>query len=284
MTARARSLARSSRFLAVALRACDREIRRALPRVLRAADEEAVHDLRVGIRRMRVLLKLARPIYGRFHADAVRATYTVVHRSTGELRDAEVLDQTLAALGLDHPDFLEWVARRRRHEAALRRRVVLGLRQGDLDRAHAMLAALLLLPVRPERDWPLAKLARRSLGDSRVRVDRLSSVRTDDVTGLHALRIAYKGLRYAAEILGPRGAPELVVFAEPAAKFQKRLGELHDLDVALDVVRRVRSLPLPVKEKATFALAQLRARAVERYLAEPPLPSPSAAGTNPTAA
>jgi CHAD domain-containing protein len=114
-------------------------VTRALPRVLRSSDDEAVHDLRVGIRRMRVLLKLARPVFGRFHADAVRAGYTVIHRSTGALRDAEVLDDTVTGLGLSDAQFATWISRRRALEARLRRGVVAGLEAGDLDRARARL-------------------------------------------------------------------------------------------------------------------------------------------------
>lgn len=256
-------------FLVRALKASDRAIDKALPRVLRSADDEAVHDLRVGIRRMRVLLKLARPVFGRHYADAVRAAYTVVHRSTGDLRDAEVLDDTLGALEISDSAFTAWLEIRRKREATLRRAVVRGLEAGELARASHLLHALLALPIDPSRERPLAKFARKSVQLAYERVLARDTVSTDDVPGLHALRIAYKGLRYASEILASALPAPLAACAEPAAKFQKRLGEIHDLDVALEVVRRARGLPPDAKAVALAALGGSRARVVDKLLGEP---------------
>lgn len=256
-------------FLIRALKSADREIDRALPRVLRSADDEAVHDLRVGIRRMRVLLKLSRPLFGRHYADAVRAAYTVVHRSTGDLRDAEVLLTTLGDLLIRDSNLDAWLAMRKRREVSLRRAVVRGLQEGDLSRASDLLHALLSLPVNPERDRPLAKFARQSVLAAHDRVLQRETANTSDVTALHALRIAYKGLRYAAEVLHTALPPHLSGCAEPAAKFQKRLGEIHDLDVATDVIRRARGLAPDAKAVTLAALGGRRARVVEKLLAEP---------------
>mgnify|MGYP000202682341 CR=1 FL=1 len=256
-------------FLVRALQTCDREIARALPRVLRSADDEAVHDLRVGIRRMRVLLKLARPIFGRHYADVVRAAYTIVHRSTGDLRDAEVLLTTLGELAIQDAAFTVWLAMRKRREVGLRKTVVRGLMTGDFSRASDRLRALLLLPINPARDKLLAKFARQSVGRAHETVTQRDTTDTTDVLGLHALRIAYKGLRYAAEVLAIALPPHFGACAEAAAKFQKRLGEIHDLDVAVVVVRRARGLPLDVKNAAIVALGARRERVVAKLLAEP---------------
>ncbi len=258
-------------FVVRALRACDREIAAALPRVLRSADEEAVHDLRVGIRRMRVLLKLARPVLGRHYADSVRAAYTVVHQSTGELRDAEVLDDTLGALDIADGAFASWVATRRKREASLRRAVVRSLEAGDLSVASNLLHALILLPLDPSRDRPLVKFGKQSVVGAYDRMRKRDGVSTENVAGLHALRIAYKSLRYAAEILSVALPEALAACAAPAAKFQKRLGEIHDVDVAIEVVRRARSLPAHTKTRSLALLAEGRLRTVAKYLAEPKL-------------
>ena len=263
---------RSGPFLVRALRSCDREIDKALPRVLRAKDDEAVHALRVGIRRMRVLLKLARPVFGRFYADAVRAQYTIVHQSTGALRDAEVLEDTVTALGLSGPSFALWLTRRRAVEAQLRRGVVRDLVAGQLSGASALLRALLLLPIAPANDVALVRFAAKSVARAQARVTKLAGAPPHDVVALHALRIAYKGLRYATEILAAALSPELVTLGAPAAKFQKRLGEIHDLDVARVVTARARSLTPAARTHALALLLAARNAAVAKYLAEPPLP------------
>src|SRR5207302_2039581 len=134
------------------LRECDEEIRAAVPRVVSDADDEAIHDLRVAIRRLRTLLKMARTLYGRWHADVVRRAFAEVQRATGALRDEEVLEETLAGAGESMlaapantrgPIFVAWLKHRRTRERKLRRAVVTRLERGDLDRARLLLKALL---------------------------------------------------------------------------------------------------------------------------------------------
>ena len=139
-------------FLAPKLRALDAAVTEAIPRVVHATDGEAIHDLRVAMRRLRTLLKLARPVYGRFHADAARMGYTHVFRSTGDLRDEEVLDETLDLVAVDEPSFHAWRRLRAARERSLRRAAVARVRGADLARARQMLRALLTLPVSPKRD------------------------------------------------------------------------------------------------------------------------------------
>ena len=52
---------------------------------------------------------------------------------------------------------------------------------------------------------------------------------------------------------------------EPATKFQKRLGDIHDLDVALVTIARARGLTLAAKAKLRAALLATRAKKIEAY-------------------
>jgi CHAD domain-containing protein len=256
-----------------------------LPRVLAGQDPEAIHDMRVAIRKIRTLLKAARPIFGRFHADAVRAEYTVLHRSTGSLRDEEVFRETMTGLKLQRPVPAAFLRMRMRREAMLARRARQLVRSGQVRRAQSMLIGLLSLPVLPRRDAVAHKFAQRTTlrAHKRTLVQRDAS--TTDVVALHDLRIAFKELRYAAELLTEALPPDLTVLAEPAAKFQKRLGEIHDCDMALSSVARARALGLPDKARLRRALLSLRARKVQKYLGElgasalalPPEATPEAA-------
>jgi len=264
-------------LLVRSLRALDAELAAAIPRVLAASDEEAIHDLRVAIRRLRTLLKIARPIFGRHHADAVRAAFTVVHRATGALRDEEVLDETLSLLENKSPTFVAWKTRRLARERTLRRGVVARLRAGDLSRARKLLNALVTLPVSPDRDRSAAKLARRVVERARKSVEQLRDVPTTDAVALHDLRIAYKELRYATELLATALPADLAAMAIPAAKFQKRLGEIHDADMALLTLTRARGLDPKAQADVRAGLDALRAKRVAKYVAEmAPLASDSA--------
>jgi CHAD domain-containing protein len=250
------------------LRVLDAELAQAIPRVLGGTDDEAIHDLRVAIRRLRTLLKLARPVFGAHHSDAVRAAFTAVHRATGTLRDAEVLDETLDALASDSPAVVAWKMRRHARERALRRGVVARLRAGDLSRARRLLRALVTLPVVPKRDRPATKLARRAVERARRNVERQRDAPTTDSVALHDLRIAYKELRYATELLADALPADLAAMALPASKFQKRLGEIHDADMALAALKRARGLDPAAMATVLAELEALRAKRVAKYVAE----------------
>jgi CHAD domain-containing protein len=260
--------ARAAAFLVEQAMRFDKSLAEAEPRVLTNADTEAVHDLRVALRRLRTLLKLARPVFGGFHADAVRQAFSTLASSTGELRDEEVLESTLDGLGLPDVQLAAWCGRRRVRERRLRRGVVTRLRQGELLRARTLLHALMTLPVRPDRDPGLGKFARRVVQKAQRGVEARRDAGEDDVVALHDLRIAFKHLRYAVEIFAPALPADLAALAEPAARFQKRLGDLHDLDVAVVVLGKARGLDAGMRALTVAALGEVRARKIAKYLGE----------------
>ena len=88
----------------------------------------------------------------------------------------------------------------------------------------------------------------------------------DDGVALHELRIAYKNLRYASELLGPALPPERAATEKPAARFQKHLGEVHDLDVASDIVRRSRALTVSDSKTLLRWMSERRERRIATYL------------------
>jgi CHAD domain-containing protein len=253
-------------FIARKARALDASLAKAIRRVMTNADAEALHDMRVAIRRLRTVLRLARPVYGRYRTTAVRRAFTQVQAKTGELRDEEALAETLDGLSVDDPAFIEWRARRRAREKRLRAAVISRLRAGDLTRARRLLHALLLLPVRPSRDAVVGRFARRTVNRARKKVEAMRDVPTSDVELMHELRIRYKELRYSAETFAEVLPLDLAALAPPAARFQKRLGDIHDIDTALDALSRARGLPPETSARVAAALVELRARKARKYL------------------
>jgi CHAD domain-containing protein len=86
------------------------------------------------------------------------------------------------------------------------------------------------------------------------------------VVALHDLRIACKNLRYASELLRSSLPPERAHSEKPAARFQKHLGEVHDLDVAADIVRRARSLTRRDIDKLLGWLGEKRAKRIATFI------------------
>ncbi len=253
-------------FVARKAKSLDAELGRAIRRVVAKADPEALHDMRVAIRRLRTMLRFARPVFGRFHADAVRWSFADVQSATGMLRDEEALGETLEDLHVDDPLLAAWRERRRAREMRLRAAVIAHLRSGELGRARRMLRGLLLFPVKPSRNEAVGKFARRVVSGARKDVEALRDVPTSDSEQLHALRIRYKKLRYAAEMFADALPLDLAVLAEPAARFQKRLGDIHDIDMALLAISRARGLPAEVRSLVAKALVEARAKRAKKYL------------------
>ena len=250
-------------YVVAKLRALDGALGEAAPRVVASGsgdelDPEAVHDLRVAIRRLRTLLKMARDLFGRWHTGVVRAAFAEVMRATGELRDEEVLEETLAGAATG-PVYEDWLGQRKSREGKLRSAVVQRIERGDLERARLLLKALIVFPVEP---------ARKTVERSRRRVEKQRDVEPEDVLGMHDLRIAYKELRYSIELLSDALPIDARAQLEPATVFQKRLGELHDVDVAIDVVNQTRNLPDEQRAEALATLATMRAKRVRKYLRE----------------
>jgi len=256
---------RTSVFFARTLGALDLALADTLPRVLESSDEEALHDFRVEIRKLRTLLKAARSLYGRFHADAVRAGFTEMHRATGALRDEEVFLELLGTLELDGEEMEAFVARRRTRERMLRKNVLTLVRSPKMKRSRALLNAIILLPLNPTREKDLHKFARKTVDRALANVEALRNTPTTDQVGLHDLRIAYKELRYACELMTTALPPDISALAEPAAKMQKRLGEIHDVDAALVSIARSRSLAPLLHARLTQALHLRREKLIAKY-------------------
>lgn len=260
-----------SSLLGPRLRALNSALLEALPRVERGDDPEAVHDLRVAIRRLRSILKPVRRVYGKGAVDAVRNALKGVADATGELRDEEVLTQLVADLTLP-PEWSEarasWLAARAPRLPELRARLLASLRSGDALLAAAALASLLDRPVQPRRDRQREMFALKAVNKARAAVDRLSEVSIENEAGLHQLRILYKRLRYLVEAFEGALPPAQASMAKSSARYQKWLGDIHDLDIARMVIAADTSLA--DAEKAAFfgALAASRERAIAGYVAE----------------
>jgi CHAD domain-containing protein len=270
-------------YVLAKLRELDADVSAATPRVLaKEEDDEAVHDLRVAIRRLRTLLKMSRELFGRWHTDVVRGAFAEVMRATGDLRDEEVLEETLDGTA-EGAAFEHWLGHRKTREAKLRHAVTTRIKRGELDKARILLKALLVFPVDPERNVELARFARRTVERARRKVERKRDVEVSDALGLHELRIAYKELRYSIELLADALPIDARALLEPATVFQKRLGELHDVDVARDVISNAKDLPIEVREQALESLGSHRAKRVHKYLRElDPLGALERSGDAPT--
>jgi CHAD domain-containing protein len=240
------------------------------PREGRAAapDPEAIHDFRVALRRLRTALRPARRVFGKRHVVELAGELRRYAQVTGALRDEEVLRETLRELELPErvrTELASWLVQRGRQERARRRNVgaligAMGELAGTQPTLGDVLARLERRLGRRSQDEHAARaLAERAVEVAAHDVAERLRAPTSDSVAMHELRIRYKRLRYTAEIFAPLLGDRAAEVAKEAARMQKHLGQLHDLDEALTRIRRARSLSDPTRGAVRRALARVRA-------------------------
>jgi CHAD domain-containing protein/CYTH domain-containing protein len=206
------------------------------------ADDEALHDFRVAIRRLRSTVRA----YGEALSGSVgrkaRRRLRDIARATGGSRDLEVqlawVETQRGSLNSRHRPGASWLrdrwrARKQSADAKLAREV-----GADFERLRVSLAKTLPVYWQKVRiDTPLAERRFATLLAGRLREAsaelgaRLAGIRgPEDVEPAHDARISAKRVRYLLEpAVGLSESAGPVV--KRLRKLQELLGELHDLDV-----------------------------------------------------
>ncbi len=223
------------------------DAREAAGRLEADADDEALHDFRVALRRLRTALRALRPWLKdrvpRRHEKRLRK----IARSTNEARDAEVqlawLDSQRAALasgprragfdrlverleerGRSGPDPARVADRFRRAAAKLRRQLGARPSGSPAQRAGA-----------PSLRGVLATLARDQVAALR---ERMGAIRgPSDREAIHLARIEGKRLRYLLEPLRSSRRAGAARTIAALKRLHDVLGDLHDAHVLADELR-----------------------------------------------
>jgi CHAD domain-containing protein len=217
-------------------------------------DREGVHQMRVGLRRLRAALSLFRPFLPKEPATGLRAELRWLGRELGRVRDADVFaEETLEPLFRRHAD--DRALKRLREEArALREERQAALRAVlDSRRATALVLGFARWLVGQQwREQALSEEGAQLFAPARGFADEVLGRRHeralelgDDVAARteaerHALRIRLKKLRYAAEFWSDLYPPRRVErYARRLARLQDDLGNLNDAACAEELLGEV---------------------------------------------
>jgi len=226
-------------------KACLRQIAANADRLRQRASPEVIHQLRVGLRRLRSLLSLFKNTVGDARLPAIKAELKWI---AGELDGARNLDVLL------HGDYRRALAQKEmapglkglgaRLRAARRLAYARAASAAESERFRRLLLDLLIwieagpwvetASLSDAGQEPVAKFARRQLAKRRRKiVKRGRKLDTLDVEARHRLRIDAKKLRYAADGFEslfdrPRRAKAFVAALKDV---QDTLGELNDIVV-----------------------------------------------------
>jgi CHAD domain-containing protein len=228
-----------------------------------SSPEEAVHEARKDMKKLRALLRLARAELG----DEVFRSENAAARDTARVlagaRDATVMLETLDSLPVGHPRL--WSALEQHAAAA-----------GEPDREGA-LGALDAMRERIE-DWPLGRDDFRAIKPGLRRIYRqgrraMRKAQADPtVEKLHEWRKREKDLWYHLRLLRDARPEPMKAAADTADALSDLLGEDHDLAVLAGFARE-RGLSAEIEDAVEDRRAALQAQAFEaggRLYAERP--------------
>ncbi|MDD5058366.1 MAG: CHAD domain-containing protein [Sideroxydans sp.] len=217
--------------------ACLSHVQSNVPGALLKLDEEYLHQVRVGLRRLRVALAIAQ----RFHADAeltdLRGQVAKLCVELGRSREWDVfVTQTLAPIctrlpehaGLREVLSVSERARKKQHAGMEQ-----SLASPDFQRLLLRFGAWMHGVQAEETETTLHQFAAQTLARRNKSVIKHGKALVgEDAAQLHALRIACKKLRYSIEMFDSLFAANDKEYLDALADLQDILGILNDLAVA----------------------------------------------------
>jgi len=244
------------------------ELQRQLQRLLdteqaaAAGDITALHDLRVAMRRLRMLLRALEEPLVQTAATALERRWQQCSRDLSPLRDADVWRGLLRELPGVTPAFLRRVQaalkRAHAHPADVLRSPAWSRLKRDTQRfLEEALPAALARPGRRTRPTPAL---RRCWKECVARAaKRAAHPRWKELERAHKLRIACRRARYLADFFATTidGVKERRAWKYTALHYraaQNALGQTHDADVLLDFLLNTNLHP------PAAVIAELRAR------------------------
>lgn len=188
-----------------------------------SGDAEAVHDLRVAIRRFGQSLVLFKEVFAGKEVKKIRKRLKDLLELTNEARDCDVAVELLSESGLPAaPDLIEQLRRRRKESMRL---LAPALRRWRARKTSSKWRAGLtpngggIAPLEDTARERLPRLARKFLKDG----DHASSA-----ADLHHVRIEGKKLRYSLELLEPVYGVAAAAWIEKVKSVQSLLGNAND--------------------------------------------------------
>lgn len=233
---------------------------------------EALHDLRVCVRRLRAALRTTRPLYGKKKTRAIEDRLRKVTNETNALRDAEVTLPVLRSISLDienQPELDAWLSRLEAETDAKRTALFAWLAGDPLTEPLATVIALVGTQPVADAQLSVGKHARAHTDNELKRVRRMlkdAPQWVGDPARMHTLRIAAKRLRYTAEFYGPVLGRNASKWAKIANLIQQELGMLHDLDVLMEMTRIEKTLPEDTRKLLLARLGSRREAQAQRSI------------------
>ena len=248
-----------------------REIPKQAAKAADNLDNDAVHDLRVALRRCRSMAAGFRAIDPDKNWKKMRRQATDLFDSLGDLRDSHVMTEWLEQLApAGDPTSHAVVAYLREQESGLETQARTAIKSFDVPQWHGWVRIL------PERasHLPVGSEAFQALALEQLNTARRMqspALRKRGGAEFHRLRIEVKKFRYIVENFLPEQHEQ---WKDGLKLVQDLLGEIHDLDVLRETILRVTGdsgsttssgSPAPSPGPLLEIIARERDARIERY-------------------
>jgi CHAD domain-containing protein len=206
---------------------------------------EGVHQMRVSSRKVRSALAASADVLDGKRVRKVRKGARTLTRALGGVRDGDVLLVELGELrgdngAEDRPGIARLEDRLTQERDIARKHLITVL--DDLDASgfrDESIAAFNGSAPKGKRSKIKRADARRMIKDHVLAfVDQTRAIPTEDeVEALHEIRITTKHLRYTLQFVEKQLAPESTAIIPKLTDLQDQLGELHNQDVLIELIR-----------------------------------------------
>ena len=230
---------------------------------------ESVHQARKALKRLRALLRVSRAAIGEHRYRDENRILRNVGRALSGTRDAQVLLDTLDALGARYDEAV-------RKGTWSRLRASLAAATAHSDGAGDAVEAGSLLGILSDARGRVANGRLSQVGDAVSLADGFAAVygrgrrayraarSTPSTETLHELRKRAKDLWHGAQLLEPIGAPQLKELKHSGHRLSDLLGEDHDLTILREHAEAHHELVSEIELELLAALTRSRQEALRR--------------------
>ena len=223
---------------------------------------EGIHDLRTSSRRLKAVLEAHDAEISKSDRKALRKALRALRRSAGPARDLDVFRELLLAAEVPAAEKSGLAALRAATAArrgAARKKLNQALQQPELGNLADRVAAVATSTLgRPAPAYAIAGASRLPAAlEGALAAHAALPVPPSEAASdaLHALRIAVKHARYAAETFAPAFGAPVARYAEALRALQDELGLVQDARMARDALRALVASQPPEGRPGDLAVA-----------------------------
>ncbi len=211
------------------------KLQKELAKCRQKADTEAIHDLRVSIRRFYAAVDAIDFLHPDDNVRKTKKELRKLMRPLGNLRDFHVQREWLVNLfcPADCAGINQYLKRLANREGKIAKKIEPVIAHFKPRQTASFVEQFLQ---NTNDDWPVAKI-RSGIADYLLKLyeELLSwenaAMSPEDIAGTHKMRIAFKRYRYACEVVLPLMRISAKSDVAHLQTYQNLLGQIHDLDV-----------------------------------------------------